>query len=654
MKNNTSYKNLFLMVFMCLMNLVYSQPPEPELGQRWVRNDQYSDEFNGTSLNANKWNNTFSGWQGRQPAYFNPNTVSVTGGNMVIRNNPGVPAGTQSGYTISGGAVQSKGESAYYGYYECNFKSSKINMSTTFWLSSSKRDELRTADNNDSYSQELDIAESIGGTSNFSSDFRKKMKFNTHYRLRKSGGSAEIFYSRGNNEVEIRDGDLQSGDASLRGGTEAGDAFHTYGCYWINAKEAAFYVDNNAIGVVKFRTDIVSDPFKDPMKINMVTETYDWARPLPTNAQLNDNNINASLYNWIRAYAKLPVDEVTNLDDENEAVFTQSVDFKSFIGTRNAANTYSFPVLYKSNADRTIRIVIKKSNGEVIKEQDYVALAGFGHKAFTVSLTSSLASGIYSVTVQLMNGTNVIASKIQNLTIQGGIIPNPTTQLIANGDYTIESTSSNQRLLSRAADNHNAVMHDPLTYNDQKWVFNHLGNNVYTIKNKGTNRFLEVPNAVCQNSTQVNTYSNATSTHQQWKVVQNGNGIYGLQPAHCLTQGLDRNNGTLNTNVHTYNYSESNGNQKWKIIAAATTSKVTTTNLSVDLNTMVYPNPISDNATVSGLKIGDNVTIYDFSGNKKLQFKAKSVNEIVNFSTLKEGTYFVSINGNKGIQVIKK
>jgi hypothetical protein len=644
MKKRIELRRFLGAFLLCVLNFAHAQPPEPELGQRWVRNDQYSDEFNGTSLNSNKWNNTFSGWQGRKPAFFNPSSVSVGGGNMVIRNKPGVPAGTQNGYTISGGAVQSKGESAHYGYYECNFKSSKINMSTTFWLSSSKRDELRTADNNDSYSQELDIAESIGGTGNFSSDFRKKMKFNTHYRLRKDPGAAEIFYSRGNNQVEIRDGDLQGGDASLRGGTEAWQDFHTYGCYWKNAQEASFFVDNDFIGLVKFRTDIVSDPFKDPMKINMVTETYNWARPLPTNQQLNDDSINASLYNWIRAYAKLPVDQPTSMDDENEAIFTQSVEFKNFAGTRNATTTYSFPVLYKSNADRTIRIVIKNNNGVVVKQQDYVALAGFGHKAFTVNLNNALASGVYSVSVELLNGANVIASKVQNLTIQGNNNPDPTTQLIANGDYSIESTSSNQRLLSRALENHNAVMHDPLSYNDQKWIFTHLGNNIYTIKNKGTNRFLEVPYAVCQNSTQVNTYSNASAPHQQWKVVQNGNGIYGFKPAHCLTQGLDRNNGTINTNVHTYSYSVNNGNQKWKIIPVVV-AKMTITDLTNSSEIKMYPNPAKEFFVLEGVSVGDIITVSDVQGKQIMNITADQANQTIIVSSIKSGMYFVTVSG---------
>jgi len=303
-------KHLLLFIFTTsLSHLLFAKPPEPNVGERWVLNTQYSDEFNGTSLDNEKWRTTFGGWKGRQPAFFNPNVPIVNDGNMIIRNQFGVPANAPGGYTISGGAVQSIKEEAHYGYYECNFRSSRINMSTTFWLASSGRQETRTADTNDTYSQELDICESIGGTGNFSSDFRKKMKFNTHYRLRKDPfPTPETFYSKGNNQVEIRDGELVGGDASLKT-SESWEDYHTYACHWRSAQEAAFYVDNRFIGVITFRTDVVSDPFKDPMRMNLVTETYNWARPLPTEQELNNDAINASYYNWVRSYVSLGIDE---------------------------------------------------------------------------------------------------------------------------------------------------------------------------------------------------------------------------------------------------------------------------------------------------------------------------------------------------------
>jgi hypothetical protein len=227
--------------------------------------------------------------------------------------------------------------------------------------------------------------------------------------------------------------------------------------------------------------------------------------------------------------------------------------------------------------------------------------------------------------------------------------PDPTTQLIANGEYTIESTSSNQRLLSRAVENHNAIMHDPLVYNDQKWIFTHLGDNIYTIKNKGTNRFLEVPYAKCENFVQVATYTQAFQDHQKWKVVENGNGIYGLQPAHCVTQALDRNNGTLNTNVHTYSYWSGNTNQKWKIITANTTARVINTHSStIDSNINIYPNPAKDFMIISGVQNIESVSVVDLSGRKITIEKQKIENGIsLNISNLQSGTYIAVIENEK-------
>lgn len=426
---------------------VFAGPPEPEEGERWVRNDQYSDEFNDTQLNTNKWKNTFSGWKGRQPGYFDPAAVSVNGGNMVIRNHPGVPSGAPSGYTLSGGAVQSTTEDSHFGYYECNFKASRVNMSTTFWLSSSGRDELRTADNNDTYSQELDICESIGGAGNFSSDFRTKMKFNTHYRNRADPWpTAETFYSKGNNQVEIRDGDLVGGDASLQT-SESWEDYHTYACNWRSAQDAQFFVDDRFIGVVTFRTDVVSDPFKDPMRINLVTETYNWAKPYPTDEELNNNNINASYYNWVRTYVNLPVDQASNLDDEGATIFTEEANFSSaYAGTRNPASVYDFVLLYKANVDREMNITIKDSNGNVVKSVVSAALSGYGKKRYTVALDSPLAEGTYTVTSELKNGSTVISSDVKGLIIQNGVIGDqeavdfvtPPSTLASLNQYTFD------------------------------------------------------------------------------------------------------------------------------------------------------------------------------------------------------------------------
>ena len=161
-------------------------------------------------------------------------------------------------------------------------------------------------------------------------------------------------------------------------------------------------------------------------------------------------------------------------------------------------------------------------------------------------------------------------------------------QLLQNGTYFIESVTSKQRVVSGISGNHKALMRNGANVNKQKWVFTHIGNNVYKIKNKATNRFLEVPHAVCQNGTQVTTYTSASANHQKWKVVTNGTDIFGLKPAHCLSQGLDRKNGALNTSVHTYKYGKGNGNQKWKIKKVTSSSSGGTTTTHANCNKVFH------------------------------------------------------------------
>ena len=49
--------------------------------------------------------------------------------------------GRELTFNIAGGAVISKSNDAFFGYYECKFKAAKTTMSTTFWLSTNQRAE---------------------------------------------------------------------------------------------------------------------------------------------------------------------------------------------------------------------------------------------------------------------------------------------------------------------------------------------------------------------------------------------------------------------------------------------------------------------------------------------------------------------------------
>ena len=383
----------------CLLayTATFAGPPEPKVGFRWVLNKQYSDEFNGTSLDRSKWNNTFRQWKGRRPARFAPSAVSVKNGTMQIKNT--LSKNPADGYTIDGGAVQSKEATAHFGYYECRFRASRISMSTTFWMSNGKKPvNFVTKKSNgqncpkDRFSQELDIVESIGGVFNGGKSFRENMNFNTHYRYIDCNGGREKFYSRGNNAVE---GNGQKSNSKLS--SESWEEFHTYGAYWKNANEVDFYADNKQIGTVRPSTEVVDKPFPDPMQINMVTETYNWAKPYPSPQQLANNNINTSYYDWIRAYELVPIEKAPKATSFTAGrVFEESISFFASPQLKNGNKQVEVAYLYAANADRKFNLRVLDASNKEVANVTFNVLEGFGKNRKTVNLDKSLPNGNYT------------------------------------------------------------------------------------------------------------------------------------------------------------------------------------------------------------------------------------------------------------------
>ncbi len=281
--------SIFLFVIFSLIVLdVFADPPTPPVGFVWELVDEYSDEFNGNSLDRNKWLDYHrSGWRGRRPAMFVQEAVSVGNGMLQIKN--GILENPIDGYTIYGGAVTSVRDLAGFGYYECRFKASSTTMSTTFWLANDKVD-LPGGCTTDKYSQELDIVETIGDAKTFPS-FATSMHSNTHFRYVSCQGGSEDFYSVGSS-------------IPLNSRTE--DEFHVFGAWWKDATQVTFYANDVEGNTVQFNSDFSNTPFDRTMYLNMVTETYDFEQP-PSNASLLDDSKNTSYYDWVRAYKLVPV-----------------------------------------------------------------------------------------------------------------------------------------------------------------------------------------------------------------------------------------------------------------------------------------------------------------------------------------------------------
>ncbi len=357
--------------------------------------------------------------------------------------------------------------------------------------------------------------------------------------------------------------------------------------------------------------------------------------------------------NWQNAIDR---DQVNNVTVQQP--YADKVSFSGASASIVQANSYTFNINYEASANREI-VVEFWSATSWIAQADVTVSQGTGVKPVTVNLPNLPNPGngyIYKTHIRPVGTT--WRDALDTDQVSGVVVNSLNTQIIPDGTYFITSSVNDQRLLSRALENHSAVMINPGNYDDQKWEFKHLSDDVYTIKNIGTGRYLEVPYAACGDGTNVATWLNAADAHKQWKVVQNGTGIYGLKPMHCLSTGLDRAAGAQNANVQIWGYSSSNTNQKWKIIEDHTSSKAATTreiaSLSDDL--FIYPNPVVEVLHIKNQNAKAEITIFDMLGRKILSRVTNEKNEStsINVSILNDGLYFLTVNGGEPIKFMKE
>ena len=264
-------------------------PVQAPKGFRWELNEPYSDEFNGAKLDHKKWHDTYPGWEGRQPGKFVPSSVSVRDGFLQIKCTVlDPPQGDESEWTIACGAVQSKPSDALYGYYETRMKASGLATSSTFWLKNGHDNEERPY-----VRTELDIMECIGNAQRWPG-FRTQMHSNTHIAVYPEDPEAEPVTAKRGNNIEM--------DKPVN------EAFHTYGCWWVDANTMKFYLDGQYVYTINPPTDFDETPFDQPMFVNMVCEIYTWEYP-PKVENLLDESINTTRYDYVRSYKLIKVNE---------------------------------------------------------------------------------------------------------------------------------------------------------------------------------------------------------------------------------------------------------------------------------------------------------------------------------------------------------
>ncbi len=377
--------------------------PLPPINQRWVLNEQFSDEFNGETLDKNKWYDVHPDWMGREPGLFESKNVRVKDGCLELHgekmSQPKVihRNGHDYHFNISCAAVVSRTQQASYGYYECRMKANKTTLSSTFWMSSRGKDgTFPTLNNQPSvypsghFSQELDICETIGRGGDFQGDdFSKGMNCNVHYWYTPNGEKTADIRAK---EVQIERKDHQG----------LSREFNIVGCWWVNNKMGKFYLNNKQEHTIQFRGALgqkyENQPFlfNKSMGINMVVEAYPqpWVE-LPTDEELSQSTLNTTYYDWVRVYKLVDKNKSCKIPDSTyKEMFNYQIHFQQRPQSLIAKHgEYTLDLAYSSPTDCHIVLEIYDSKNKKKASKCVQQYAGYAH-------------GLYHIKAMLTPGEN--------------------------------------------------------------------------------------------------------------------------------------------------------------------------------------------------------------------------------------------------------
>lgn len=278
------------------------EDPKPS-GRVWSPVTNMSDEFDGNTLNAQKWQSAPVGngwnWIGRAPGLFDASAINVSNGKLNVTvsqlDSPTIVNGKE--FLYEGAIVRSINAGQHGWYYETKMKANQTEMSSTFWLMSKN--------SNCNTKHELDIQENVGVVSAGAASWA------TNY--------ANIFHSNAiHRTTSCKPTPTQIQGRVLLNNEKNSDRYFVYAAWWKSPTEVRFYLD----GEYKYTIN-PSTAFNVPMWLQMAIETYDW-NPVPSNGGMvasGNATQRTTSYEWVRTW---------KLDDASSSVVLKKRNAQGF------------------------------------------------------------------------------------------------------------------------------------------------------------------------------------------------------------------------------------------------------------------------------------------------------------------------------------
>ncbi len=216
----------------------------------WTKFAPMSDEFEGESLDRDKWNVGMRWWAGRQPALFSEKNVTVSAGrlHLTMRKEALAAEFEKRGYhDYTSAALHTKARSSF-GYYEVKARPMNSGGSSSFWF---------TKEDAPDWATEIDVFE--------------------------IGGKAKGFENKDNMTLHVwktpRKKEHWSVGSAWKAPWRLADDFHVYGLDW-SESELAYYVD----GVVVHKVE--NTHWHQPLYLIFDSETMPEWFGMPDDADL--------------------------------------------------------------------------------------------------------------------------------------------------------------------------------------------------------------------------------------------------------------------------------------------------------------------------------------------------------------------------------
>ncbi|MFY0599553.1 MAG: glycosyl hydrolase [Cyclobacteriaceae bacterium] len=245
--------------------------------------ENMSDEFNGSTLDPEKWQKEPVGndwtWDGRPPAFFRAENVVIKNGkmNVTVGKLDSTIVVDGDTFTHQGGIVRSLNPGRVGWYYECKMKANATVMSSTFWLMSKYDCEKK---------QELDIQECVGRITEKTEDWAERWD--------------EIHHANAIHRKTQCHTESERVQDMVHTETKNHQRFYVYGAWWKSSKEILIYLDGEYVYTLNPTVE-----WDMPAYLHMAIETYFW-NPIPEDGGLMESgtwNQRTTQYDWVRTWS---------------------------------------------------------------------------------------------------------------------------------------------------------------------------------------------------------------------------------------------------------------------------------------------------------------------------------------------------------------